>query len=291
MLDLRLLAVALIWGVNFSVIKYAIGDFSPLAFTAIRFALASVFLFSLMAVRRERFAVERTDLPALMTLGLLGITLYNILFMEGLKLTTASHSALFISMSPLFAASLQVIAGREKLTPSLAGGMALASAGAFLIIRSSHGAITFASRTAAGDLMTIGASALWALYTMKARPLLTRYTPLAVTAYSVASGALLLLPFCAGQLRDQSWRAVSLGSWTALAFAALIGGGVAYVLWYEGVRRIGVTRTIAYHYLVPLVAVIVAALFLGERITALTMLGGLAILAGVALVQSKRSSS
>ena len=65
---------------------------------------------------------------------------------------------------------------------------------------------------------------------------------------------------------------------------------MAYVFWYEGVRRIGVTRTIAYHYLVPFVAVIAAALFLGERVTSLTILGGIAILAGVALVQSKGPS-
>ena len=290
MLDLRLLAVALVWGINFSVIKYAIGEFRPLAFTVIRFVLAALFLFLLMAARRERFFVERRDRLPLVLLGLIGITLYNMLFMEGLTFTTASHSALFISMSPLFAAALQVLTGRERLSASLAGGMALASCGAFLIIRSAHGAIAFTSATVTGDLMTIGASVLWALYTMLARPLLMRNSPLAVTSYSVAAGALLLLPFSAAQLRDQPWHALSPGSWAALAFAAWIGGGMAYVFWYEGVRRIGVTRTIAYHYLVPFVAVIAAALFLGERVTSLTILGGIAILAGVALVQSKGPS-
>lgn len=288
MFDLRLLAVALVWGINFSVIKYAIRDFAPLAFTAVRFALAALFLFALMAVRRERFTVDRADRMQLVVLGLIGITLYNILFMEGLRLTTASHSALFISMSPLFAAVMQTVSGREKLTSSVVAGMALASAGAYLIIRSTHGAISLSSDTVIGDLMTIGASVLWALYTMRARPLLQRYPPITVTAYSVAAGALLLLPFSAGQLGGQPWRSVSAGSWAALAFAAWVGGGIAYILWYEGVRRIGVTRTIAYHYLVPFVAVIVAALFLGERITPLTLLGGSAIITGVALVQRKR---
>jgi drug/metabolite transporter (DMT)-like permease len=289
MLDLRLLAVALVWGINFSVIKYAIRDFSPLSFTVVRFVLAALFLFALMAVRREGFTVDRRDRLPIAVLGLIGITLYNLLFMEGLKHTTASHSALFISMSPLFAAVMQTLAGREKFTASVAGGMFLASAGAYLIIRSTHGAIAFTSATVTGDLMTIGASVLWALYTMLARPLLTRYSPLTVTAYSVAAGALLLLPFSAAQLADQPWHAVSAGSWTALAFAAWIGGGMAYIFWYEGVRRLGVNRTIAYHYLVPFVAVVVAALFLGERIAPLTVLGGAAILAGVALVQSNRS--
>jgi drug/metabolite transporter (DMT)-like permease len=289
MFDLRLLAVALIWGINFSVIKYAIRDFLPLSFTAARFALAALFLFTLMAVRRERFTVDRADRLPIMVLGLIGITLYNILFMEGLKFTTASHSALFISMSPLFASVMQAISGRERFTATLAGGMALASAGAFLIIRSTHGSFEITSATVTGDLMTMGASVLWALYTMQARPLLTRYSPLVVTSYSVAAGAVLLLPFSASELANQPWSAVSPGSWAALIFAAWIGGGVAYIFWYEGVRRIGVNRTIAYHYLVPFVAVIVAALFLDEQISLFTLLGGAAILAGVALVQNSRS--
>jgi drug/metabolite transporter (DMT)-like permease len=138
--------------------------------------------------------------------------------------------------------------------------------------------------------MTICASVLWALYTMRARPLLQKYSPIKVTAYSVTAGSVLLLPFSVKELVGQSWTTVSAGSWAALAFTAFIGGSVAYVLWYDGVRRIGVTRTIVYHYLVPPLAVIFAAIFLGEPITLLTVLGGAAILSGVALVQGNRTS-
>lgn len=287
MFDLRLLAVALIWGVNFSVIKSSLADFLPLSFTLARFTLASLALFGMMALRRESLGVHRRDLLPLAGLGLVGITLYNLLFMKGLQLTTASHSALFISMSPLFAVLFQTARGRERMTGSLAAGLMLASLGAYAIIRSTHGEVHFGSRTLTGDLLTIAASMLWALYTVLAGPLLARSSPTSVTAWSVAAGTVLLLPACAGEVMAQDWSAVSAASWLALAFASFIGAAAAYVLWYEGVRRIGPTRTIAYHYLVPFIAVLTAALFLGDAVRPLTILGGAAVLAGVALVQRR----
>jgi drug/metabolite transporter (DMT)-like permease len=288
MFDLRLLIVALIWGVNFPVIKHALTDFLPLSFTVVRFALAAAVLFGVMVLRGERFAVARRDLPALAALGLTGITFYNLLFMKGLQLTTASHSALFISMSPLFAAVLQTLRGRERLRAPLALGLLFATAGAYCIIRSTHGEVRFGMATVTGDLLTIGASILWALYTVLAAPLLERYPPVTVTAWSVAAGTLLLLPAGAGELARQSWSAVPAGSWAALSFAALVGAAAAYVLWYEGVKRIGATRTIAYHYLVPFIAVLVSALFLGDAVRPLTVVGGIAIIGGVALVQRRK---
>ena len=288
MFDLRLILVALIWGVNFPVIKHALTEFLPLSFTVVRFAIASAALFCVMALRRERFAVSRSDLPAIAALGLAGITFYNLLFMQGLQLTTASHSALFISMSPLFAAAIQVIRSRERLRSTLVLGLLLASAGAYCIIRSSHGEVRFDSETVTGDLLTICASVLWAFYTVLASPLLERYPPVTITAWSIAAGTVLLLPASAGELSRQHWGMISAGSWAALGFAALFGAAAAYVLWYEGVKRIGATSTIAYHYLVPFIAVLVSALFLGDAVTPLTVAGGAAILGGVALVQRQR---
>src|ERR1700690_1278971 len=104
MLNPKLILVSVIWGVNFAFVKYALADFSPLSFTTMRFFLAALFLVSVMLVNREPLAMERRDISAVFKLGFIGITLYNILFMEGLNYTTASNSALFISSSPLFAA-------------------------------------------------------------------------------------------------------------------------------------------------------------------------------------------
>jgi drug/metabolite transporter (DMT)-like permease len=277
--------VTLVWGVNFAFVKFALNDFLPLSFTIVRFFVAALFLAAVMVVTKEPFSIERRDLRALVKLGFIGITLYNIFFMYGIKYTTASHSALFISLSPLFAVLLQARTGRERLTPRLALGLLLASTGVYLVISGRHGGFSFTAAGLAGDILTLCASVLWALYTLKARPLLEKYSAVTITAYCMAVGSVLLLPFGFHELLKQSWTAVSPQSWAAFCFSAFVSAGIAFSLWYQGVRRIGVTATISYHYLVPFVAVLFAVLFLGEHITPVQLAGGMAIIGGVALVQ------
>jgi drug/metabolite transporter (DMT)-like permease len=104
----------------------------------------------------------------------------------------------------------------------------------------------------------------------------------------MATGSIALIPFGVYELVRQSWSSITPSSWAALGFSAIVPGGIAFSLWYQGVKRLGVTRTITYHYLVPFVAVIFAALFLGEAINLLSIVGGGAIITGVALVQRGR---
>jgi drug/metabolite transporter (DMT)-like permease len=285
MLDPRLLFVAAVWGVNFSAVKLALADFHPLGFTVVRFGLAAVFLVAVMLVVREPLAVERRDRFAIVKLGFIGITLYNIFFMYGLKYTTVANSALLVSLSPLFGALLGILRGRERLTARAGAGLALSTFGVFLIIRSHYGEVSFSSSGIAGDLLTFGAPLTWAVYTASARPLLEKYSAVKIASYSMFAGCALLLPLSLPGLVRQSWTSLPLRAWSALAFSAFIAGGAAYALWYRGVKRLGVTRTIVYHYVMPFAAVLFATLATGEKISALQIAGGAAILAGVYLVQ------
>jgi drug/metabolite transporter (DMT)-like permease len=266
-------------------VKFALTDFLPLSFTIVRFFTAALFLVSVMYATQEPFAIERQDRLAIVKLGFIGITLYNLFFMYGLKYTTTSHSALFISLSPLFAVLLQTMMGKEHPNSRIALGLLLASTGVYLVISGRQGGFSFTASGVTGDILTLCASVLWALYTLKAKPLLEKYSAIKITAYCMASGSFLLLPIGLHELIRQSWISVSPQSWAAFGFSAIISAGIAFSLWYQGVRRIGVTRTIAYHYIVPFVAVVFAVLFLGEHIMLLQVVGGIAIIGGVALVQ------
>lgn len=288
MLDTRLLFVTVVWGVNFAFVKFALTDFLPLSFTVVRFLVAALFLAGVIVATKRSFAIERQDRIAIVKLGFIGITLYNIFFMYGIKYTTASHSALFISLSPLFAVLLQARAGKERVTPAIVLGLLLASIGVYLVISGRQGGFSFTASGLIGDLLTLCASVLWALYTLQAKPLLDKYSAITVTAYSMAAGSVLLLPIGLHELLRQSWTAVSPQAWVAFSFSAIVSAGIAFSLWYEGVSRIGVTRTIVYHYLVPFVAVVFAVLFLGEHITPVQITGGIAIIGGVATVQRVR---
>jgi drug/metabolite transporter (DMT)-like permease len=209
--------------------------------------------------------------------------------MYGLKYTTASNSALFISLSPLFAALILALSEKTGIRFPAAAGLLLSTVGVYLIIRSNSDGISFSRHDILGDVLTLFAAVLWALYTIRARPLLKKYAPIKITAYSMAAGALMLLPIGASDLVSQPWRAISWKSWGAFCFSTFISAGVAFTWWYDGVKRIGVTRTVVYHYLVPFIAVLFAALFLRERITLFQVIGGAMILAGVYLVQKRGS--
>ncbi len=288
MFDLPLLFVALVWGMNFAIIKFSLSDFHPLSFTVARFLCAGLFLLLLARLTGRFVPIDRRDRCSLLRLGVIGITLYNILFMFGLKFTTASNSALFISLSPLFAALIQASTGRERISGRMFLGLCLATLGAVLIITGGSRGFSFSSEGFLGDLMTVCASILWALYTITAKPLLEKYPPVLVTAWTMTSGSILLLPVAFPAIRDQTWTAIPASAWAAFLFAALVAGGIAHTLWYDGVKRIGVTRTVVYHYLMPFAAVSFAAIFLREAITPSQLAGGGSIIAGVALVQTGR---
>ena len=103
----------------------------------------------------------------------------------------------------------------------------------------------------------------------------------------MAAGTLLLLPVGLGDVMHQSWSSISVDSWAAFSFSTFLSAGVAFTLWYQGVKRLGVTRTVVYHYLVPFIAVLFAALFLGEQSPCCRSSAACIILLGVYLVQRK----
>src|SRR5512143_731530 len=185
MLDFRLLFVAVVWGVNFSAVKFALADFHPLAFTVIRFGLAAVFLVVVMLAGREPLAIERQDRFAVARLGFVGIALFNVFFMYGLKYTTVANSALLVSLSPLFGALFGIAWGGERLTPRAGAGLALSTFGVFLIVRSHYGEARFSFSGIAGDLLTLGAPLTWAVYTVSARPLLEKYSAVNIASSSM----------------------------------------------------------------------------------------------------------
>jgi hypothetical protein len=89
-----LTVMVLVWGFNFAIAKHALGEIHPLAFNALRFATASLFVFGVLAVRGGGALPARRDVPRLLVLGLLGNGLYQVTFIVGLDLTLAGHASL-----------------------------------------------------------------------------------------------------------------------------------------------------------------------------------------------------
>jgi len=278
-----MLLVVLIWGVNFTVTKGAFPRFPPLAFTGVRFVLASLLLVPLVRRLEGREPLPRHVLTRLVLLGVVGNTLYQLGFISGLDRTTASNSALILAAMPSIVALLAVALGFEPLRPKVLGGVLVATVGVVLVV-AARGA-GFGGPTMAGDLLTLGAVICWAGYTLGLRVLPPEVSPLRVTMVTTVAGTPGLLLAGLPEILGMDWRAVGWQGWAALGYATFLSLLVAYVIWNRSVQVVGPSRTVIYMCLTPLVAVMTAAAFLGERPMPLQAVGAALIIGGVLLTR------
>jgi drug/metabolite transporter (DMT)-like permease len=121
----------------------------------------------------------------------------------------------------------------------------------------------------------------WSLYSVVAQPLLKRHSPLVVTGYSMAIGASLYVALAVPALVRTNWQVISPTSWMLMTLSSLLALAFAYIIWYTAVQRMGSSRTAIYSNLTPIVAMVVAAAWLGEPLGPAQMLGAATILGGV----------
>jgi drug/metabolite transporter (DMT)-like permease len=292
-LDALLLLMTLIWGTNYALIKSAFREIDPQAFNALRLVLASAVLVAATSLVRTSTVfhtpapLTRSDWIRLVWLGLVGHCLYQFLFVGGLAKTSVANGALLVSATPVVITLFSTVAGKERIGALHWAGTLLSMFGIYIVVgRGAH--VTGASLQ--GDLMLMGAVVCWALYTIGARPLMERHSPVGVTALSMLFGTMLYVPLAASRLSRVPWGAVSPLTWVELVYSALFALCVAYTIWYTAVRAIGSARTSVYSNLLPIVAMITAYLWLHEPIGALKITGAGAVLAGVALTRMARGS-
>ncbi len=294
--DLELLAAVLFWGFNVTVVKVGVGEVQPLAYNLVRFTCASAVLLLVARHREGSLGMERRDLGRLLLLGLVGHTLYQICFIEGVSRTTASATSLLFGSSPVVITILSRLAGHERIRPPVAAGALLGFYGVYLIVGGAlPGAAATESAAAArsaveGNLLIVAAVICWAVYTVLARALLLRYSPLRVTALSLSVGTLFLIPLSIPSALRQKWPAVSGLTWAGLAYSFLFALVVSYVIWYRSVVKVGAVRTSVYSNLVPVFGALFAVWLLHERLTAGLGLGAACILAGIVLTRLERRS-
>jgi drug/metabolite transporter (DMT)-like permease len=290
-LDLLLLLMVGIWGANFSAIKYALRDFPEVSFNAMRLVLAgAVFLVAMLRHQRQSAAGERPPRPrvtrrewaTLVMLALVGTVLYQLFFLAGLARTSVANSALMFGCTPVAVAIMSSVAGHERLTAARGGGAALSLAGIYALV--GHRA-ELSAATLVGDLLVFCGMLCWSLYSVAAQPMLKRHSPLVVTGWAMMIGAVLYGIGAFPSLITTDWARISALSWLLMAASSLLALALAYMIWYTAVQKIGSARTAVYSNLTPIVAMVVAAVWLGERITGQQLLGAALILSGIAVTR------
>ena len=278
-LDALLLLMVAIWGANFSVIKFALREFPQVSFNALRLILASaVFLIAIARREPDGWSQARADWRRIALLGIVGHFFYQLAFVAGVSRTSASNAAVIFGATPVAVALLAALAGHERVHLTRWMGAALSLLGIYIVVGRRA---TWSSATFLGDVLVFIGMFCWSVYSVVSQPLLKRLSPLVVTGYSMVIGASLYIVFALPVFVRTDWRAISIASWIAMALSSLLALAFAYIVWYTGVQRIGSSRTAVYSNLTPIVAMIVAAIWLNEPIETAQIVGAALIISGV----------
>lgn len=282
--DALLLALILVWGVNYTVIKVAFTRLSPLVFNAARFVLATATVLGILSASGANLRLPARLRRQSALLGILSNSVYQLFFIEGLARTSVAHAALIQASMPSQVALLAHLSGRERLSRRGWAGIALTAAGLALLLslRPQRGA---ASATLMGDLLMFGASLTWACYTLLATRVLAQAPASSVTAIGFLAGTPLLLLFALPQLPRQDWQGLGWAGWGGVVFSGVLAIGLGYFAWNLALRALGSTRTAVYSNLTPVVAALLAWLALGETWSFWQLVGALLALAGVMLTR------
>ncbi len=282
--DFLLFTMAVIWAINFVVVKYATHIFSPVAFTGLRVGTAALFLL-LVAFARGRIALPRRDVIGLLLVGLIGNGFYQLFFVHGVARTRAGNAALIVGAAPAFIALFARARGLERVKRMTLVGIALSVIGVALVIAGSASSSN-GQTTLLGTVLVFCGVLSWTVYTIMLQPYTKRIDVFKLSAITMVGGAVPLLIASMPALIGTNWSAIGRGGWLALFYSSVISMGVAYFFWYRGLRVLGPTRTAVYTNLQPIIALLVAWAFLGETPTIFQGAGAATIVAGVFLART-----
>ncbi|MGI8619188.1 MAG: DMT family transporter [Gemmatimonadaceae bacterium] len=277
--DFMLFMMATIWAVNFSVVKFATGIFTPLAFTGLRVAMAAVVLLVIAVASKSPWPGKR-DFLILLAIGVLGHGLYQYLFVEGLSRTRAGHAALIVAAAPAFIMVASRIRGIEPIRRKMLVGIALSVVGVGIIISDSAQSPA-GKATLAGSLLMVAAVMTWTTFTVLLQPYTLVFSPLKLSAITIMGGLLPLLVVSGPALMATDWLAIPLSAWVAVFYASIVSMVIAYLFWYRGIKLLGPTRTSVYSNIQPVIALAIAWIFLREVPTLWQTIGAATIISGV----------
>jgi drug/metabolite transporter (DMT)-like permease len=279
------LALIVVWGANFSVQKAVFAVVQPGGFLFARYLIMPIAATALLCAHHGLHwpRVPRSDLIALLKLGLAGHLIHVSLVTYGIHWSTAFSSSLILACGPVFTLLILRWYGLEALSRAQVVGVGIAVAGVLVFLSDKLAGGQW--RASGGDLTLLFAASFFSYYTVAAKPLIERHGGVLVMTYATLLGSapVVAISLPAGLAVD--WTQLPLLIWIAMLWAVLVSAFLGWLVWGWANAVRGVARTAPLMYLMPPVAGLVAWLLTGERYTAIKLAGAALTLAGVALAQ------
>ncbi len=283
---IALIFAHLIWGANFVVAKVTLQEFPPMSLALLRFALASLLLAPFFLAETKKVKIEKSDLPKLIAVGVLIISLNITFFFEGIKRTTAIDASFLTLLIPM----LSVLIGwwflKEKVRLINLFGIALGFVGAAVVIglpQMINGGV--ASSVILGNILIILASISWVAGATISKKILNKYSSLTVTAVAFLVGTIsFFIPAAIEYVQNPAWiNQITILGILGLAYMTLLSSISAYFLFEWGLSKTSVITADLFQYIEPFAATTLALSILGETISTPFLLGASLIAAGVYL--------
>lgn len=273
-------ATVLLWASAYAGIRVGLEDYGPGQVALFRLGVASVALALYALVMRMRLPEVR-DLPAILLLGFLAFTVYHAALNYGELTVSAGAAGVLIATAPVITALLAAAFLQEKLRMLGWVGMGLSFAGAALISLDEGQGLSLDP----GAFLILLSAVCVSVYFVFQKPYLRKYGALAFTTYAIWAGTLLSLVYLPGLVAQAA--AAPAGSTLTMVYLGVFPTAVGYITYAYAFSRMNASVAASFLYLVPVLAYLIAWLWLGETPTALSVLGGAITLCGVVLVNRR----
>ncbi len=281
---LKLLSTAFFWGGTFIAGRIVSRDMDPYSAAFLRFAIASVFLLCYIYIREGRLpGLNGKQAMVMMLLGLTGVFAYNVLFFSGLKTVVAGRASLIIALNPIAISLLSSIFFKEKLTLMKVIGIFLSVYGAMVVITNGDLLSIIDDPVGVGELMILGCVASWVTYSLIGKTIMSDLSPLVSVGYSAVAGTLALAVPAFNQGLLDSIAHYTIYQWSSLFYLGFFGTVLGFFWYYEGINIVGPMKSSVFINFVPVSAIILAFLILGEPITLSLVIGAALVICGVLL--------
>jgi drug/metabolite transporter (DMT)-like permease len=278
-----ILAMVLGWSYNFIVGKLALRVIDVWTLTSFRVTLSALLMVPIYFATPRHARFNRKDLWTFAVLGFLGVVVNRGLFVVGLNYTTAGHSALIVATGPILILILARAHRLEQITLPKVLGLAFALLGIIVLVGGDR--LQLHSGMWVGDLITLVGTVGFATYTVKAKKVAQQYDTISMNTFSNLAGALMILPLTVRQAARLDWAHVGWGGWLGLAYMAVVSSVLAYLIFFWALKHVSASRLAMFTYIEPPLATLLGVLILGEKMTAVLVVGGCLILAGVYLAE------
>lgn len=285
-----LFLVAIIWALNFSIIKSSLTEIDPLSFNGLRFVFAAAIIWLALFWKKQQFSIPRKDWLPLLGMGLLGNLVYQGLFIIGIDFTLSANAAVMLGTIPIWVAMFSHFFNLEKMNIFKAAGVVFAFAGIVFIISGGEKGFSLNSDTFIGDVIIILSAVVWGGFTILSKPFLSRYTPIQFSAVMSTIGCIVLFLIGLPSMTVLDWGNVSYAAYGGVIYSGLLSIGAAYIIWNYGLQVVGAVHTATYQNLVPVFGLVFGVVLLNEQLTLLQYVGSALVIAGIVLARFRKKT-